>query len=1185
MSTDGFGQKVIEIQCLWCENKGMSQPYAPFVHLRVHSAYSLAEGAIRIKDLVPLARKLNMPAVAVTDSGNLFGAVEFSLTAAKAGVQPIVGCQFYIEKPEQTTQKNRKCEMPDQIVLLAQNHAGYLNLVKLSSEAFLHPLPHTEKPALTWEALAAHSGGLICLTGGAKGSLARMIAENRAAEADKLLVQMQGMFEDRLYIELERHGTAEEVAVEDGLLDLAYARNVPIVATNNCYFDDPSMYEAHDALMCIAESAYVQDDNRRKVTPEHYFKSAEQMAELFKDLPEAIENTVHIARRCAFMLKEEKPFLPRFPTPEGQSEADALRDLSEKGLAWRLENYVFQSGWDDAKRAEVRKEYFDRLNYELGVIIDMGFPGYFLIVSDFIQWAKDHDIPVGPGRGSGAGSVVAWATKITDLDPIAMKLLFERFLNPERVSMPDFDVDFCQERRDEVITYVRHKYGTDSVAQIITFGKLQARAVVRDVGRVLQMPYGQVDKIAKLVPQNPANPISLGEALESEPLLREARDSDEQVGKLIDVALKLEGLYRHASTHAAGVVMGDKPLDQLVPVYRDPGADAPATQFNMKDVEKIGFVKFDFLGLKTLDVIQEAIRLIKQTTGLELDPLKFPLEDADTYKLLARGDCAAVFQLESAGMRDLCRQMNVKNFEEVSAIVALFRPGPMENIPKYLANLKGSEDIDYMHPLLKPVTEDTYGVMIYQEQVMQAAQVLAGYTLGGADLLRRAMGKKIKSEMDAQRAIFVEGCKKHNNIDEGLAGSIFDQIEKFAGYGFNRAHSAAYGLIAFQTAYLKCHFPVEFMAATMTQDMGNTDKLAVIRQELQRMGITLLPPDINKSIPRFSVEFMADGSKSIRYALAALKGVGEEAMKRVLAEREENGPFSDIYDFARRLDTKVINKRQMESLAAAGAFDAMIENRAVALAGVETLLRYAAAHAEEKASGQESLFGGGGAESLPEPALPQADKWEPLEGLRHEFEAVGFYLSAHPLDNMATQLERLRVVPSSQVQAALNASPSNRLRMAGIVVRKQERTSQKGNRFAFVQVSDPYGVFEMMVFSELLNAAREHLEAGTPILLSVDVDRKNEDELRFLAQSIEPLTSAVQSVTRQVIVEMQTPEAVAQVKAMLDNTGGGRVKVQVTADAGKGRTVTLELPGYYTIHEDTPRQLRAIRGVGEVREL
>ncbi len=1154
-----------------------------FVHLRTHSAYSLAEGAIKIKDMFPLAHKLGMPAVAVTDTGNLYGALEFSLTGAKTGVQPIVGCQIWIERPDTLDQKNRKVETPDQLVLLAASRKGYENLMKLVSHPFITPPEHTDRPAVLWSDLETHAEGLICLTAGIKGAVGRLLLENRADVAGRALERLQNIFGDRLYIELERHGLADEVAIEDALLDFAYDRNIPIVATNNCFFANPDMYEAHDALLCIADSAYVQDQTRRRVTPEHYFKSPEQMAELFKDLPEAVENTVAIARRCAFMLKEEKPFLPRFPTPEGISEADELRQRAEEGLTWRLENYVYQGDWDQAKRDETRDLYFKRLNYELDVLNGMGFPGYFLIVSDFIQWAKEHDIPVGPGRGSGAGSAVAWAVRITDLDPIAMNLLFERFLNPERVSMPDFDVDFCQERRDEVINYVRDKYGHDSVAQIITFGKLQARAVVRDVGRVLQMPYGQVDKIAKLVPQNPANPISLEEALESEPMLREARDSDEQVKKLLDIALQLEGLFRHASTHAAGVVIGDKPLDQIVPLYRDPGSIVPATQFNMKDVEKIGLVKFDFLGLKTLDVILEAIRLIKQTTGLELDPLKFPLDDKLTYKLLAKGDCACVFQLESAGMRDLCRQMDVENFEEISAIVALFRPGPMENIPKYLANLKGEEQIDYMHPLLEPVTKDTYGVMIYQEQVMQAAQVLAGYTLGGADLLRRAMGKKIKEEMDAQRAIFVEGCKKTNNIPEAQAAGIFDQIEKFAGYGFNRAHSAAYALIAFQTAYLKAHYPVEFMAATMTQEMSVTDKLAMVRQELMRMGVTLLPPDINKSLPRFSVEQLPDGTKAIRYALAALKGVGEEAMKRIVAERDENGPFKDMFDFCRRLDTKAVNKRTMESLSSAGAFDAFHPSRADLFASSDILLRYAAAHAEEKASAQVSLFGGNN-ESLPAPDIVKANKWEPLELLRHEFDAVGFYLSAHPLDNMASQLERLRVVPSSQVAMALLSGPTNRMRMAGIVVRKQERTSQKGNRFAFVQVSDPYGVFEMMVFSETLNLSRELLEAGTPILLSVEVDRKNEDELRFLAHSIEPLTSAVQSMTRQVIIEIEKPEAVAQIRSVLIDSGQGRVKAQVVVRTGARQTATIDLPGGWGLAEGTGKHLRSIAGVVDVVE-
>ena len=1162
----------------------MSDKIASYVHLRVHSAYSLAEGAIKLKDLVPLAKTFDMPAVAVTDTGNLFGALEFSLTAAKSGIQPIIGCQIWIERPDLRSQKNRKMEMPDQLVLLVQSAQGYKNLMKLVSKPFLTPPDYTEKPAVLWEDLLALSDGLICLTGGVKGSVGRMLLENRIDDAEKTLLELNKAFAGRLYIELERHGTADEVAIEDGLLDLAFRHEIPIVATNNCFFADAEMHEAHDALLCIAESAYVQDSNRRKVTPEHYFKSATQMAELFKDLPEAIENTIHIAKRCAFMLKEEKPILPKFETQEGRTEEDELRLRTTKGLEWRLENYVYGADWDDTRKAQARKDYFARMEYELSVLLGMGFAGYFLIVGDFIQWAKENDIPVGPGRGSGAGSVVAWALRITDLDPIEHHLLFERFLNPERVSMPDFDVDFCQERRDEVINYVRHKYGTDSVAQIITFGKLQARAVVRDVGRVLQMPYGQVDKIAKLIPQNPANPVSLEQALESEALLREARDSDEQVKKLIDIALQLEGLYRHASTHAAGVVIGDRPLDQIVPLYRDPGSEVPATQFNMKDVEKAGLVKFDFLGLKTLDVIQEAIRLIRQTTGEELDPLKFPLDDVATYKLLARGECAGVFQLESAGMRDLCRQMNVKNFEEITAIVALFRPGPMENIPKYLASIKGDEKIEYMHPLLEPVLKDTYGVMIYQEQVMSAAQILAGYTLGGADLLRRAMGKKIKSEMDAQREIFVKGCQKTNGIKPDLAASIFDQIAKFADYGFNKAHSAVYAYIAFQTAYLKTHYPVEFMAANMTQDMSNTDKLAVTRQELQRMGIVLLPPDVNKSLPRFSVEKQADGTKAIRYALAALKGVGEEAMRRIVTERNENGPYRDLYDFFRRLDTKSVNKRSMESLSAAGAFDDFGADRASLMASVEMLLRYASAHAEEKASTQTNLFGGA-QESLPVPELVKADKWQPLEKLRHEFDAVGFYLSAHPLDNMQSQLERLKVVPSTQVQQALHASPTNRLRMAGIVVRKQERTSQKGNRFAFVQVSDSQGVFEMMVFSELLGASRDLLEAGTPILLSVDVDKKSDsDELRFLAQSIEPLTDVVQSMTRKIIIQVDKPEAAAQIRKILSSAGQGRVKLEILVDTGT-HDVTIDIPGGFALSDDMPKALRAITGVREVREV
>ena len=1157
-----------------------------FVHLHVHSAYSLAEGAIKIKDLITLCKKLDMPAVAVTDTGNLFGALQFSLVAAKEGIQPIIGCQLWVEKPEQVGQRNKKPEVPDQLVVLAQNEEGYKNLMKLSSASFLRPLEHTDRPAVSWKDIERYSHGLICLTGGAKGAVGRMLHEHRHGEAEKTLLKLKEIFGDRLYAELQRHGTEEEVAMEDALLDMAYAHDIPIVATNDCFFPDSEMHEAHDALLCISEGAYVQDTNRRKATPEHYFKSAEQMAELFNDLPEAVENTVNIAKRCAFMLREVKPMLPPFDAGNGKTEAEEITDRAWSGLEWRLENYVFKPEWEKERKEEIHKKYSERLEFELDIIRKMEFPGYFLIASDFIQWAKDHDIPVGPGRGSGPGSVVAWAVRITDLDPIEMDLLFERFLNPERVSMPDFDIDFCQERRDEVIEYVREKYGKDSVAQIITFGKLQARAVVRDVGRVLQIPYGQVDKIAKLIPQNPANPVSLGDALESEAALRDAIAADEQVKKLIDIAVQLEGLYRHASTHAAGVVIGDRPLEELVPLYRDSDSDSgiPATQFNMKDVEPAGLVKFDFLGLKTLTVIKDAIRLIRETTGEELDPLKFPIDDNLTYQMLAHGNCAAVFQLESAGMRDLCRQMNVNNFDQISAIVALFRPGPMQNIPKYLANLKNAKKIDYMHPLLEPLLKDTYGVMIYQEQVMQAAQVLAGYSLGGADLLRRAMGKKIKSEMDAQREIFVKGCKKVNDISTDLAETLFDTIAKFADYGFNKAHSAVYAYIAFQTAYLKCHYPVEFMAATMTQDMSNTDKLAVTRQELQSMNITLLLPDINISLPRFSVEKMQDGTKAIRYALAALKGVGETAMRGLVAERDKNGLFKDLYDFARRLDSKALNKRQMESLAQAGAFDKMNKNRAQVLASGEILLKYAAATAEEKKSGQANLFGGEQQE-LPAPELSKVEKWEPLEYLRHEFEAVGFYLSSHPLDNMTAQLDRLRVVPSSKVMEALQKSPTSRLRMAGIVIRKQERTSRKGNRFAFVQVSDSYGVYEVTLFSELLAQCRELLEAGMPILLSVDADKKSDDEIRFLAQKVEPLTPAVQKVIRKLNIHVAGDDvAIGKIKEMLEQTGHGKVKVSLIVDAGM-RIAEVDLPDGWHIPETMPKALRAIAGVVDIREI
>lgn len=1119
---------------------------SPFVHLHAHSAYSLAEGAIHPKDLIKLCAKHNMPALAVTDTNNMFGGLEFAMAAHNAGLQPIVGAQVSLSDGKQ-------------IVLLVQDDAGYRNLCQIISEAYMEG-DAGKDVSIPLASLKGKTAGLICLSGGPiKGLI---------DEAD--ILAAKDLFPGRLYIELQRHDLPEEDRNEGPLIDLAYAHDIPLVATNDIYFATRDMHEAHDALLCISEGRYVTEADRRTATPEHYFKSADDMRELFADVPEAILNTAVIAKRCHFLLESINPILPPFKTEDGSSEVDALRKLSKEGLQWRIDNYV-----DDGTDL---KPYWERLDYELATIEQMGFPGYFLIVADFIGWAKDHNIPVGPGRGSGAGSVVAWALRITDLDPLKFNLLFERFLNPERVSMPDFDVDFCQDRRDEVIRYVQNRYGYDHVAQIITFGKLQARAVVRDVGRVLQMPYGAVDRIAKMIPNNPAAPITLGEALDQDPDLRAEADKDDTTSKLVNIALKLEGLYRHASTHAAGVVIGDRPLQELVPLYRDPRSDMPVTQFNMKYVEQAGLVKFDFLGLKTLTVVQMAVEFVKRSTGREVDILQIPLDDEKSFEMLSRGDSTGVFQLESTGMKDVLRKMRPNRFEDIIALVALYRPGPMDNIPKYIATKEGTEEPDYLHPKLKPILEETFGIMIYQEQVMQAAQILSGYTLGGADLLRRAMGKKIQAEMDAQREMFVKGAAEHNQVPEGQASAIFDQIAKFAGYGFNKSHAAAYALVAYQTAWLKANYPVEFMAASMTLDAGNTDKLALFKQEVDRMGIRLLLPDINMSEPLFKVE---DGS--IRYALAALKGVGEGAMEKMVAERTENGPYKDVADFISRLDSKTMNKRQFETLVCAGGFDSVYPNRAELHNNTEMLLRHAHAQAEERASGQVSLFGGEeGVSELP-PLQPSQD-WDILERLRHEFDAVGFYLSAHPLDTKAGQLEKQNIVSLADVQATLRRKPSSRIQMAGILIRKQERVSAKsGNKFAFLQMSDSTGVYEVMIFSDTLARCRPFLEPGTALLLSVDAEIKDEQP-RFTGQTIDLLDEALAGKLREVIIHVDAPAPAAKLKEMLDIEGRGRVKVTLMAHVPGGEVAEIQVPGGWSLSPAAIAAVRQSPGIVNIQE-
>lgn len=1061
-----------------------------------------------------------MPAVALTDTNNMFAALEFSVKARDKGIQPIIGCQVTL-----------MAEATGPVVLLAQNQAGWMNLMALSTCLYLREggaLPH-----VTVDELCAKAEGLICLTGGATGPLGLLIAQGQMPKAEALVDQLAASFGDRLYVELQRHPgengqlMAAEAASEGGLVDLAYAKGLPLVATNDVYFPKTTMYEAHDALICIAEKAYVdQSQPRRRLTPQHYFKSAEEMAVLFADLPEAIENTVEIARRCAFAVSKHAPILPRF----ADDEVTELRRQAHAGLAERLKVIP---------HAVTVEEYTARLDFELGIIEQMGFPGYFLIVADFIHWAKEQGIPVGPGRGSGAGSLVAYALTITDLDPLRYNLLFERFLNPERVSMPDFDIDFCMDRREEVIRYVQGKYGADKVGQIITFGALLSKAAVRDVGRVLQLPFGQVDRLSKMIPVEGVKPVSIAKARADEPRLREAA-REEVVARLLDYAEQLEGLYRNASTHAAGVVIGDRPLDQLVPLYRDPASDMPATQFNMKWVEQAGLVKFDFLGLKTLTVIQNAVDLINgqgrplhiAADGRQLyDPAPgtenqinlIPLDDKASYDLFASARTVAVFQVESSGMMDALRRMKPTCIEDIVALVALYRPGPMENIPTYCEVKNGLRDLESIHPTIDDILAETQGIIVYQEQVMQIAQVMAGYSLGGADLLRRAMGKKIAAEMAKERPKFVQGAVA-NGVPEKKAGEVFDLLEKFANYGFNKSHAAAYAVVSYQTAWLKANHPVEFMAAVMNCDIHLTDKLAVYKRECDRMGIEIVPPCVNRSAPTFTV-----GPGRIHYALGALKGVGLEAM-RLIHDARADQPFRDIHDLARRTDMKRVGKRPLEMLARAGAFDGLDDNRARVMKSLDGLVAWSAAVQSQAASSQTSLFGGG--EDLPPPRAPLSGIWLPTEKLGEEHKAVGFYLSGHPLDDYLPALRRKKVMTLAEIsQDALNGPLVAQI--AGTVAARMERKSAKGTAYAFVSLSDPTGLYEVTVFSDLLTASRDKLEPGASVVLQVKVEPSG-DQVKMLANSVTALEDAVADAGAGCLaVEMQGADTIPRLVEVL----------------------------------------------------
>ncbi|PZP45598.1 MAG: DNA polymerase III subunit alpha [Azospirillum brasilense] len=1138
-----------------------------FVHLHVHSAYSLAEGAIKADKLPGLARKLGMPAVALTDTSNMFGGLEFAQYATKENVQPIMGCQLWLsrrateERPEPM-----RCQ-PDPVVALAMDRQGLVNVQRLSSLGWLGE-DISGLPCIDLDQLRECSEGVTLLTGGTRGPLGRLLLEGRRDPAEHLLRTLHEAFGDRLAVELTRHGTDRDRAAEPGLIALADLVGVPLVAANDVHFAEARMYEAHDALLCIAHGRTLAEPDRPRCTPEHWFKPPEAMRKLFADLPEACDNTLAIARRCAVMAETRKPELPICPKVQpGMTEAETVRDMAKRGLEARL----------DAQGTTDREPYRERLAFELDIIEKMGFAGYFLIVADFIQWAKAQDIPVGPGRGSGAGSVAAWALTITDLDPMQFGLLFERFLNPERVSMPDFDIDFCQDRRDEVINYVRREYGEDRVGQIITFGRLQAKAVVRDVGRVMGMPYGQVNKIAELIPFNPAKPVSLRQAIDGEPRLQELQKADETVARLMETALELEGLYRNASTHAAGVVIGRKPLIDIVPLYRDPRAPDLVTQYSMKYVESASLVKFDFLGLKTLTVLQRAVQMLAKQ-GIEVDLARIPLDDTKTYEMLARGDSASVFQFESQGMRDVLRMMRPDRFEDLIAAVSLYRPGPMANIPAYCARKHG-EAWDAPHPKMRRLVEETYGILVYQEQVMQISQELAGYSLGGADLLRRAMGKKNRAEMEAQRKIFVEGAVK-NDVPENKAGEIFDLMEKFAEYGFNKSHAAAYALVAYQTAWLKANYPEEFLAASMSLDLGNTDKLAGHMGEASRLGIKVLPPDVNRSEAEFSVEIAEDGGKSIRFALAAVKRVGLGAMRDLVASRKQGGPFRSLVDFASRVDPKLLNKMQLENLARAGAFECLDRNRARVMYGAEAILRRAQSSAEERTSDQIGLFGGVAAEEAPL-RLPERPDWPTLEKLAEEAEAIGFHLSAHPLDSYKEVLAKLRVTPIARMEAAARGG-AGVLKLAGTVVGTKERTTKTGSRMAWVRISDSTGSTEVTCFSEVLSKSREILKEGQAVIFAADV-RMDGDALRLTASSCESLDQAASAVATGIRILVAEEEAVHSVAEILRGEGKGKSKVVLVPCLGETQEVEITVPGTWNVSPRLTQRLRVLPGVTDVR--
>ena len=1116
-----------------------------FIHLRQYSSYSLLESSFRINEIINICKEHHMPAIALTDKQNLFGAFEFSLEAQKNGIQPILGINLELGKIDDL-------ELPSNILLLIKNYEGYKNVIKLMTKHY----NDEEGNLLNLTDLEKNKEGIICLSGDINGPISKSILFKNFIVAEKILINLNSIYKDNFFIELNRSGLEDEKKTEDFFLSSANKFNIPVVATNNNYFSNINMHEATNALLCIKNVDKLSNPERKLISKACYFKSSSEMIKNFQDIPESISNTLLIAKKCTFMLESSKPRLPKYLNSI-DNENNELYKLAHEGLNKK----ILEINKHENNKINQNK-YKERLNYEINIIKKTEYSGYFLIVSDFISWAKKEKIPVGPGRGSGAGSLVAWTLGITDLDPIKYDLLFERFLNPDRVTLPDFDIDFCQEKRDEVLKYVVKKYGKKKVSQIITFGSLQSRNVVRDVGRVLQLPYSQVDNIAKMIPYNPANPVSLNEAINNENKLQDLKRNDDSVSKLLDISLKLEGLYRHASTHAAGIVIGDENLDEKIPFYKDdPKTGLPVTQFSMKFIEKAGLIKFDFLGLKTLTIINKTCELINNKKNI-ININLISLKDSNTFDLLKKGNTIGCFQLESKGVREYLKKLSPDRFEDIIAMISLYRPGPMEYIENYIKRKHGTEDIIYLHPKLETVLSETYGITIYQEQVMKIAQTLAGFSLSQADTLRWAIGKRKRTLMSSLKKDFIEGCIK-NNVKEYQAESIFKQVETFAGYGFNKSHAAGYALIAYQTAFLKANYPVEFMTTSINSELNHTDKINRYLDDSKSMNIKILKPNINYSNSLFTIELDNQNNQAIRYGLSALKNVGTNSTLKIEMERKKNGKYKNIENFCNRLNDENINVRQLEFLIKSGSFDDLDKNRAELFNNINNIVQIIRDNV--KNIDQNSLFKDH-LDSENVINLNRSDReWSKSATLNFEYESLGFYLSQHPLKDFDIFLKKNNFMKYNEIEKLMintNNEEKKFFKITALPIDMKERTSKKGNKYAYVQFSDTTANFEAIIFSDLLKTSTELIQNHELLLLTLEAVKKD-NNISFRVQEILTLRKFINESNKKIKIVTNEEINITKLKEYLNkykDNYGSEICLLVDID---NKLVNISIPGKF----------------------